>query len=69
MRAYVLLHQETGVKLSFAGKAKSNDLGEYRIFDLPAGNYLAEVWPPREGTPALKQSSASIICLTPILGT
>ena len=52
VRAYVLLHQETGVRLSLAGKAKSNDLGEYRIYDLPAGKYLAEVWPPREGTPA-----------------
>ena len=52
VRAYVLLHQETGVRLSLVGKAKSNDLGEYRIYDLPAGKYLAEVWPPREGTPA-----------------
>ncbi len=51
-RAYALLHQETGVKLSFAGTAKSNDLGEYRIYGLQAGKYLLRVWPPREGTPA-----------------
>ena len=52
VRAYVLLHQETGVKLSFAGRAQSDDLGEYRIYGLRAGKYLARVWPPREGTPA-----------------
>ena len=52
VRAYALLHQETGVKLSFAGRAQSNDLGEYRIYGLQAGKCLLRVWPPREGTPA-----------------
>ena len=65
VRAYVLLHQETGVKLSFAGKAKSNDLGEYRIYGLPAGNYLAEVWPPREGTPAGEYYAATAAAFYP----
>ena len=65
VRAYVLLHQETGVQLSLAGKAKSNDLGEYRIYGLPAGKYLAEVWPPREGTPAGEYYAATAAAFYP----
>ena len=65
VRAYLLLHQETGVKLSFAGKAKSNDLGEYRIYGLLAGKYLAEVWPPREGTPAGEYYAATAAAFYP----
>ena len=65
VRAYLLLHQETGVKLSLAGKAKSNDLGEYRIYGLPAGKYLAEVWPPREGTPAGEYYAATAAAFYP----
>ena len=65
VRAYVLLHQETGVQLLLAGKAKSNDLGEYRIYGLPAGKYLAEVWPPREGTPAGEYYAATAAAFYP----
>ena len=57
--------KKRGVKLSFAGKAKSNDLGEYRIYGLPAGNYLAEVWPPREGTPAGEYYAATAAAFYP----
>ena len=48
VRAYALRYRETGVKLSFAGRAQSDDLGEYRIYGLQAGKYLLRVWPPRE---------------------
>ena len=49
---YRLKHSERGVSLPRAGQARSNDLGEYRVYGLPAGRYFARVWPPRPETPA-----------------
>ncbi|MBI3695348.1 MAG: carboxypeptidase regulatory-like domain-containing protein [Acidobacteria bacterium] len=51
-RAYAVVHRRGGASLMFAGRARSNDVGEYRIYDLPAGKYLVLVWPPGEGVPA-----------------
>ncbi len=52
VRAYHVRHRHTGVFLSPHGRAESDDLGEYRIYDLAAGHYLIGVAPPRAGTPA-----------------
>ncbi len=46
IRAYALQHRRSGPGLSFAGEDRSNDLGEYRIYDLPAGKFLLQVRPP-----------------------
>lgn len=52
VRAYSVVHGPNGVTLSPAGRADSDDLGEYRVHDLPAGRYILRVWPPKTGTPA-----------------
>ncbi len=52
VRAYRVRYRETGVFLSLAGRAQSDDLGEYRIYDLAAGSYLVGLAPPSPGTPA-----------------
>lgn len=49
VRAYAVVGQMTGATLSLFGRAESNDLGEYRLFDLPGGKYVLQVAPPREG--------------------
>ena len=47
VRAYAIAHEPNGVTLSLAAKGRSGDLGQYRLFDLPAGKYLLQVSPPR----------------------
>ena len=52
VRAFAVGYQETGVRLSAAGRAKSDDLGRYRIYGLKAGSYLLRVSPPAGSSPA-----------------
>ena len=52
VRAYEVRYEQTGVRWLLAAKAQSDDLGEYRVFGLPAGRYVPHVWPPRADTPA-----------------
>ena len=52
VRAYAVVNQMTGATLSLVGRAESNDLGEYRLFDLPGGKYVLQVAPPRAGGPS-----------------
>ena len=52
VRVYRVAHRESGVSLPLAGRARSNDIGEYRVYGLAAGKYIARVWPPRPSTPA-----------------
>lgn len=52
VRAYALQYRQSGPNLAFAGEDRSDDLGEYRVFDLPAGKYLLQVLPPPPNTPA-----------------
>ncbi len=52
IRAYAIVYKGTGATLSLAAKADSDDTGEYRLFDLPAGKYVLHVSPPRGGTPS-----------------
>ena len=52
VRAYALVYQASGARLSLAAKTESSDAGEYRLFDLPAGKYVLQVSPPRAGTPS-----------------
>ena len=50
--AYALSHREDQVILSFVAHAQSDDLGEYRLYNLAAGKYIVSASPPRLGTPA-----------------
>jgi hypothetical protein len=50
VRAYALVYQASGATLSLAAKSESNDLGEYRLFDLPADKYVVQASPPRGAT-------------------
>ena len=52
VRVYRVSYRETGVSLPLAGRARSNDIGEYRVYGLQAGKYVARVWPPGKQTPA-----------------
>ena len=52
VRAHEVRYQQAGVRLSLAARARGDDLGEYRVFGLPAGRYLLHVSPPRADTPA-----------------
>src|SRR5262249_5164524 len=52
VHAYAIVYHPAGVTLSLAGQGKTNDMGEYRLFGLPAGRYLLHRSPPRPETPA-----------------
>ncbi|MBI3278708.1 MAG: carboxypeptidase regulatory-like domain-containing protein [Acidobacteria bacterium] len=52
VHAYAVVYSATGVSLRLVARAETNDLGEYRVFDLPAGKYVVEASPPRTGTPS-----------------
>jgi hypothetical protein len=52
VRAYAVVYQVAGTTLSLATRAESDDLGDYRLFDLPAGKYVIQVSPPRTKTPS-----------------
>ena len=49
VQVYFLRFTETGVWAESAGQGTSNDLGEYRIYNLDAGKYLVRVRPPTGG--------------------
>lgn len=49
VRAYGVRYGPQGVYWSLAGRAVSDDLGEYRLFGLSAGKYVLRVWPPAGG--------------------
>lgn len=52
VRAYAVAYGAAGASLRLAAEADSDDVGEYRLFDLPAGPYVVQVSPPRDNTPA-----------------
>ena len=62
VRAYAVVYQSTGITLSLAAQGESDDLGEYRLFDLPAGKYVVQVSPPRTPTP-----SGQFYATTPVM--
>jgi hypothetical protein len=52
--AYAVTYQTAQAALSLAARGESDDVGEYRLFDLPAGKYILQVSPPRTDTPSGK---------------
>jgi hypothetical protein len=52
VRAYALVYGAGGLSVSLAARGSSNDSGEYRLFNLPAGKVLIQASPPRSNTPA-----------------
>ena len=46
-RAYVVRYRHGKPTLVARGQARSDDLGEYRIFALSPGKYVVGAWPPR----------------------
>jgi hypothetical protein len=49
LSAMVWRYTSTGRDLRVVGKSTTNDRGEYRIFDLPAGKYFVKITPERVG--------------------
>lgn len=49
VRAYRLSYGPKGAALTEAARAKSDELGRFRLFNLRAGRYLLRVSPPRAG--------------------
>jgi hypothetical protein len=47
-----VIYELTGTRLFLTARADANDLGEYRLFGLPAGKYMVQVSPPRTETPS-----------------
>jgi hypothetical protein len=45
-----MVYQQKGVSLEQAGRSKTDDRGVYRVFGLPAGEYLVRASPPRNDT-------------------
>ncbi len=52
VRAYAVVYQESGPALSMAATAESDDTGEYRLFNLPAGKYVIQASSPPAGSPS-----------------
>src|SRR5262249_5732980 len=51
-------YTNTGRELQTIKNATSNDLGEYRIFDVPTGKYFIKIDPPRLQTGAPRPSES-----------
>ena len=51
VRAYAMLHRGERVILSPVARARADDLGEYRLYNLVGGKYIVSASPPRLGTP------------------
>ena len=49
--AFAIVYESTGVALSLAAKGRINEIGQYRLPDLPAGKYLLQVSPSRTPNP------------------
>ena len=50
VRAYALLFRGARTIISPVARAETDDLGEYRLYDLWAGKYIIATSPPRLGT-------------------
>jgi hypothetical protein len=50
--AYGRIYRGKWVMLTQAARAQADDLGEYRLYNLVAGEYIVSATPPRLGTPA-----------------
>jgi hypothetical protein len=60
VRAYAMAYESQGLKLSLTTKAQTDNVGQYRLPDLPAGRYLLQLSPRRMPGPAGKSHADAV---------